>query len=273
MAGIQPRSDDKIELWPIEFGYEHFMVNNLRYHGEDVTIVWDPDGSKYGLGAGYSLFLNGEKKVSTDQLGKAHLRPEHQPGAGRGRPDGHLPRRPAGTTSRPRWTPPSHDDRVVAYLKTAGIDLTEDALNLAKGATLASSYTQQGPGRRRGGSSTRPAASTTSMNYTPGAIKETERPVSLAAVTDGVTANEPYWGNYGTTEKNGYVELDLGSAKSFDNVKVLLRQRPPGRGLPRARALVGPGARRQRRLEGGAGPVQEPDRPDGEVQRGAVRRP
>ena len=44
--------------------------------------------------------------------------------------------------------------------------------------------------------------------------------MSLAAITDGVTANEPFWGNYGTTEKNGYVELDLGSAKSFDNVKV-----------------------------------------------------
>ncbi|MFC7650167.1 discoidin domain-containing protein [Streptosporangium lutulentum] len=58
------------------------------------------------------------------------------------------------------------------------------------------------------------------MNHTPGAIKETERPVSLAAVTDGVTANEPYWGNHGTTDKNGYVELNLGSAKSFDNLKV-----------------------------------------------------
>jgi hypothetical protein len=65
-----------------------------------------------------------------------------------------------------------------------------------------------------------PGWSSSTMNHTPGAIKETERPVSLAAVTDGVTANEPYWGNYGTAEKNGYVELDLGSAKSFDNVKV-----------------------------------------------------
>src|SRR5690606_27782067 len=50
----------------------------------------------------------------------------------------------------------------------------------------------------------------------------------------------------------------------------LLRQRPPGRGLPRARALVGPGARRQRRAEGGAGPVQEPHGPGCQVQRGAL---
>ena len=70
MGGLQPRSDDKIELSPIEFGYEHFMVNNLRYHGHDVTIVWDPDGTKYGLGAGYCLFVDGESKVSTDQIGR-----------------------------------------------------------------------------------------------------------------------------------------------------------------------------------------------------------
>ncbi|MEV0718886.1 hypothetical protein AB0H87_30285, partial [Asanoa sp. NPDC050611] len=70
MGGLQPRSDDKIELWPIGFGYPHFMVNNVRYHGKDVTIVWDPDGSAYRLGAGYSLFLDGEKKVTTDRLGR-----------------------------------------------------------------------------------------------------------------------------------------------------------------------------------------------------------
>ena len=45
MAGIQPRSDDKIELSPIDLGNDHFMVNNLRYHGHDLTIVWDPDGT------------------------------------------------------------------------------------------------------------------------------------------------------------------------------------------------------------------------------------
>ncbi|WP_433532247.1 discoidin domain-containing protein [Micromonospora sp. CA-263727] len=219
MAGIQPRSDDKIELWPIKFGYDHFMANNLRYHGQDVTIVWDPDGSKYGLGAGYSLFLNGEKKVSTDQLGKLTYDPNtNQVQAEEGLT---VTFTAATGSSFPSAVDTRiSDDRVVNYLKTAGIDLTEDAPNLAKGATLSSSYTQQGVRPTPWRQFHTPGWSTTSMNYTPGAIKETERPVSLAAVTDGVTANEPYWGNYGTTDRNGYVELDLGSAKSFDNVQV-----------------------------------------------------
>jgi len=219
MAGLQPRSDDKIELWPIAFGYEHFMVNNLRYHGHDVTIVWDPDGSRYGLGAGYSLFLDGEKKVSTDRLGRL----TYDPNTNQVQAEAGLTvtfTAASGTSFPSAVDTPISDERVIEYLKTAGIDLTVDAPNLATGATLSSSYTQQGPRPTPWRQFHTPGWSTSTMNYTPGAIKETERPVSLAAVTDGVTANEPYWGNYGTTEKNGYVELDLGSAKSFDNVKV-----------------------------------------------------
>ncbi|GAA3730084.1 Ig-like domain-containing protein [Plantactinospora mayteni] len=219
MAGLQPRSDDKIELWPIKFGYDHFMVNNLRYHGQDVTVVWDPDGTKYGLGAGYSLFLNGEKKVSTDKLGKLTYDPNtNQVQAEEGVSVTFTAS--TGTDFPSAVETPVQDDRVVGYLKTAGIDLTEDAPNLASGAQLGSSYTQQGVRPTPWRQFHTPGWSSTSMNHTPGAIKETERPVSLAAVTDGVTANEPYWGNYGSTDKNGYVELDLGSAKSFDNVQV-----------------------------------------------------
>ncbi|MFC0527482.1 discoidin domain-containing protein [Phytohabitans kaempferiae] len=219
MAGLQPRSDDKIELWPIKFGYEHFMVNNLRYHGQDVTIVWDPDGSEYGLGAGYSLFLNGEKKVTTDKLGKLTFDPKTNQVQVE---DGLTVTFTATTTTDfpSAVDTPIEDDRVVDYLKTAGIDLTEDAPNLAKGASVTSSFTQQGVRPTPWRQFHTPGWNSTSMNYTPGAISVTERPVSLAAVNDGVTANEPYWGNYGTTDKNGYVELDLGSAKSFDNVKV-----------------------------------------------------
>ncbi len=219
MAGLQPRSDDKIELWPIVFGYEHFMVNNLRYHGQDVTIVWDPDGTEYGLGAGYSLFLNGERKVSTDRLGRF----TYDPAANHVQAEAGLTvtfTAATGAGFPSAVGTPIQDERVVEYLKTAGIDLTEDAPNLATGATLSSSYTQQGVRPTPWRQFHTPGWSTSSMNYTPGAVSETERPVSLSAVNDGVTANEPYWGNFGTADKNGYVELDLGSAKTFDNVKV-----------------------------------------------------
>ena len=49
MAGIQPRADEKIELSPIDFSYDHFMVNNVRYHGHDLTVVWDKPGRRQDL--------------------------------------------------------------------------------------------------------------------------------------------------------------------------------------------------------------------------------
>ncbi|NUT51109.1 MAG: hypothetical protein HOV94_27965 [Saccharothrix sp.] len=219
VAGLQPRSDDKVELWPLAFGYEHFMVNDLRYHGHDVTVVWDPDGTEYGLGAGYSLFLDGERKVATDRLGKL----TYDPNTNEVQVEDGLTvtfRAASGADFPSAVDTAIQDDRVVDYLKTAGIDLTEDAPNLARGAALGSSYTQQGTRPAPWRQFHTPGWSASTINHTPGATKELEQPVSLAAVTDGVTANEPYWGNYGTTEKNGYIELDLGEAKSFDNVKV-----------------------------------------------------
>ncbi len=61
VAGMVPREDNKIELNPIEIpGWNYFTVNNLSYHGQDVSIVWDKDGSHYGGPAGYSLYVGGK---------------------------------------------------------------------------------------------------------------------------------------------------------------------------------------------------------------------
>lgn len=220
MGGIQPRSDDVIELWPIDLGYEHFMVNHLRYHGKDVTIVWDEDGSHYGLGAGYSLFVDGEKKVTADALGRFVYDPNANEVVESDEGLGVTVVADAGAELPSAVDTAIEDDRVASYLRTAGIDLGEDAPNLAAGAELSSSFTQQGARPTPWRQFHTPGWSTGSMNYTPGAIATTERPVSLAAVTDGSTVNEPYWGNYGSTEPGGHVELDFGEPVRFDNVKL-----------------------------------------------------
>jgi len=219
MGGIQPRSDDLIELWPIDLGYEHFMVNNLRYHGNDVTIVWDEDGSKYGLGAGYSLFLNGEKKVTADGLARFVYDPNTNAVVESAEGLTATVASTAGTSFPTAKDTSIEDERVIEYLKTAGLDLTEDAPNLAATAELSSSFTQAGARPTPWRNFHTPGWSSGSMNYTPGAISTTERPVALAAVTDGVTVNEPYWGNHGTTEPTGYVELNFGEPVPFDNIK------------------------------------------------------
>ena len=224
MGGIQPRSDDLLELWPIDLGYDHFMVNNLRYHGSDVTIVWDADGSHYGLGTGYLLFVDGELAATADGLGRFVYDPNTNTVVEK---DADL------TVTVGSATPglatavdtPIEDARVVEYLKTAGIDLEVDAANLALGAEVTTSATQVGE-RPTTWRNFHTVGRTGAMNYHPGAIAVNERPVSAAAMVDGVTINEPYWGNYGTEGTTGWVEVDLGGPVTFDNVKVFFMQDP-----------------------------------------------
>lgn len=220
MGGIQARSDALVELWPIDLGYDHFMVNNLRYHGADLTIVWDPDGEAYGLGSGYSLFIGGERVATANGLGRFVYDPAANEITESDDDIDVTVVADAGPEFRSAVDTPIEDERVVEYLKTAGIDLTESAPNLALGAELSAHVTAEGERPAPWRQFHTPGWSSSSMNHTPGAISELERPVTLAALTDGVTVNEPYWGNHGTTEAEGHVELNLGSPTALDNVKV-----------------------------------------------------
>ncbi|MEE8554075.1 MAG: glycosyl hydrolase family 65 protein [Desulfobacterales bacterium] len=44
--------------------------NNVRYHGRNLTIVWDKDGGKYKRGQVLSLFVNGQKIANTRILSR-----------------------------------------------------------------------------------------------------------------------------------------------------------------------------------------------------------
>jgi hypothetical protein len=60
VAGLQPRAGNTIELWPVDMGYDHFTVNNVSYHGSNITIVWQkPGGTRFYPMApmGYSLYV------------------------------------------------------------------------------------------------------------------------------------------------------------------------------------------------------------------------
>jgi hypothetical protein len=69
MAGIQPRADEKIELFPIDMEWDHFLVNNARYHGHDLTVCYDEigDGTRYyeDLPEGYSLRIGFDIKQTS----------------------------------------------------------------------------------------------------------------------------------------------------------------------------------------------------------------
>ncbi|MFW6090322.1 MAG: PKD domain-containing protein [Actinomycetota bacterium] len=68
IAGVRPRLDDVLELWPIDVGYDYFAVNNLSYHGKDLTVVWDRV-DHYGpdVPDGFSVYLDGQRLFTLDE--------------------------------------------------------------------------------------------------------------------------------------------------------------------------------------------------------------
>jgi hypothetical protein len=67
LIGIRPRADDILEINPLlpqlgkstDSAIRWFQLQNLKYHGHDVGIIYDWDGSRYHLGSGLSIFVDG----------------------------------------------------------------------------------------------------------------------------------------------------------------------------------------------------------------------
>jgi hypothetical protein len=62
LAGLRPRADDTLEVNPlIPDDWPYFALEDVEYHGHRIAIVWDRDGSRYGRGAGLSVFADGRR--------------------------------------------------------------------------------------------------------------------------------------------------------------------------------------------------------------------
>ena len=69
LFGLKPRIDQVIEIKPLTpDGWDWFCLDRIRYHGKELTILWDRTGEKYHRGKGLMLFIDGELKAKADQL-------------------------------------------------------------------------------------------------------------------------------------------------------------------------------------------------------------
>jgi len=76
VIGLRPRADDVVELSPLlpENTWNWFCLDGVRYHGRDLTIVWDRDGKHFGHGAGLAIFVDGKEIARSAQLGPLQVR-------------------------------------------------------------------------------------------------------------------------------------------------------------------------------------------------------
>ena len=210
MAGIQPRSDEKIELSPIDFSYDHFMVNNVRYHGHDLTVVWDkPDDGKTWYNEcpeGYSLYIDGTLAFTLKDL--AHVVYDSATKE-ISFPDGavEIVTNNGGAAIPTAMNTAITEEKVLNMLEKSGV---HGMTNLAEGAEVTATFT---PDKARAASWAEKHRADGS-DTTSKAVNETVP--DPQAVVDGTTVDMPFWGNYGSVNERDSLTLKLSSKQTVD---------------------------------------------------------
>ena len=61
LCGFVPQADGRIEVRPLApSSWDWWCVDGIRYHGHDVTVLFDRDGSRYGRGKGLVTLVDGK---------------------------------------------------------------------------------------------------------------------------------------------------------------------------------------------------------------------
>ena len=210
MAGIQPRADEKIELSPIDFSYDHFMVNNVRYHGHDLTVVWDkPDDGKTWYNEcpeGYSLYIDGTLAFTLKDL--AHVVYDSATKE-ISFPDGavEIVTNNGGAAIPTAMNTAITEEKVLNMLEKSGV---HGMTNLAEGAEVTATFT---PDKARAASWAEKHRADGS-DSTSKAVNETAP--DPQAVVDGTTVDMPFWGNYGSVNERDSLTLKLSSKQTVD---------------------------------------------------------
>ncbi len=70
LSGLRPRADETVEVNPLvpEAAWDYFCLDQIRYHGHWLTILYDKNGERYGRGKGLHVFSDGKEVAHADKL-------------------------------------------------------------------------------------------------------------------------------------------------------------------------------------------------------------
>ncbi|WP_311215132.1 MULTISPECIES: Ig-like domain-containing protein [unclassified Arthrobacter] len=194
--GLQARTDNKIELSPIDVGWDHFTANNLKYHDKNLTIVWDQPGGERHYGdtpEGYSVYLDGERAFTIDALVPVTFDSD----TGEVTTTANITYNKANAVKAAKDVRFGSTDPVVGLLAKAGVDInpaSSSSPNLAEAKQATASYSSTGR---------TPAGNTNDASN----------------AVDGSTVNEPFWGTAGSPNASDWLEVDLGTMQTVNEAK------------------------------------------------------
>lgn len=68
--GLRGQSDTSLVISPLAPpSWDYFALEDTPYHGHNVTVLWDRQGTRYGQGAGLSVFVDGKSVAHQPTLG------------------------------------------------------------------------------------------------------------------------------------------------------------------------------------------------------------
>ncbi|MCY3023315.1 MAG: hypothetical protein NTW87_30420, partial [Planctomycetota bacterium] len=72
LVGLRPRPDKTVEVNPLipEDAWEYFCLDNVRYHGHTLTIIYDKTGERYKKGKGLRILTDGKEIGVSEKLGR-----------------------------------------------------------------------------------------------------------------------------------------------------------------------------------------------------------
>jgi len=74
LVGLRPQAGDTLVVNPlVPDEWAFFALEGVDYHGHDLGIVWDRDGTRYGRGSGLAIYLNGQELSRTPDLGRVEI--------------------------------------------------------------------------------------------------------------------------------------------------------------------------------------------------------
>ncbi|MGI8416439.1 MAG: glycosyl hydrolase family 65 protein [Nakamurella sp.] len=69
LMGIRASTGDLLTINPLTpANWTHFALENVPYHGHNITIEYDRDGTYYHVGTGYKIFVDGKRVSSAVQV-------------------------------------------------------------------------------------------------------------------------------------------------------------------------------------------------------------
>ena len=69
LLGIRPQLTSTVNIHPlVPDSWDYFAIENLPYHGRNLTVAWDRDGSRYHQGTGLRIYVDGQLTLVQDGL-------------------------------------------------------------------------------------------------------------------------------------------------------------------------------------------------------------